>query len=161
MGSKKKRELITKEDQIGYIFGDPIETFPYTTNISELEIVRHYIFKFDEIRGTSWNMSKTQKATVLNCVTDSMMILWQVMKVPSIQRNLVKERVKRIICAADLLIGNGSACKNRDNPKFQEEQKLKFAAICDISASSTLLTPKTSTKKRKVEELVSTVIMES
>ena len=156
--SKSTKAIVTKEDQIGYIFGRALETLPnHGGFFSELEIVRHYIYHFDGIRGTSFHVKKGLRNNIVNTLIDSLISACQSQGFKTQQRTVIRDRVKKIIERADHLIVNGSACNFKSNEKFITETRLKFSKCCHIAIQedTPFLTPESSNKKRKTESLVS------
>ena len=157
--STKSQITVTKEDQISYIFGRPLDTLPNNDGkISELDIVRHYIYHFDGLRGTSYHVKKKLKLKILNSVINSFISACQSQGFVTQERGVIKERIKKIIAKADNLIENGSACKNKSNENFVEKTRNEFANYCQIVKlleNNLFPTPKSTAKKRKVEILVS------
>ena len=157
--SKSFQNIITKEDQIGFIFGKPLEVLPNGFGkFSEVDVVRHYIFKYDEIRGSSYHVKKKLKLNILNSVIDSFISACQSQGFVTQERGVIRERIKKIIAKADNLIENGSACKNKSNENFVEKTRNEFANYCQIVQqlpNNLFPTPKSTAKKRKVEILVS------
>ena len=145
---------------IGYIFGKPLETLPNDGGkFSELDIVRHYIYHFDGIRGTSFHVKQGLRNKIVNCLIDSLISTCQSQGFKTEERAVVRERVKKITGRADRLIENGSACNFKSSEKFVKETRLDFSKCCYISIQKTtpFLTPESSCKKRKTEYLVSLI----
>ena len=72
-----KNKIVTKEDQIGFIFGRPLDTLPEDGGkFSELDIVRHYIYHFDGIRGSSFHVKQGLRNKIVNCLIDSLLSTW-------------------------------------------------------------------------------------
>ena len=159
--SKSPKVIVTKEDQIGYIFGRALETLPnHGGKFFEVDIVRHYIYHFDGIRGSSFHVKKGVRNKIVNCLIDSVISACQSQGFKTQERTVIRDRVKRIIERADNFIVNGSACKNRSNEKFVAQTRLDFSQYCYVSVQSLpqenpFLTPVSSTQKRKTEFLVS------
>ena len=145
----------TKQGQIGFVFGSPLSDFTPDKTPSELDVVCHYIYKFDETRGTSYFIKKQSKEKVKDDVTENLISVWQSLGLESRSKKDVRKRVTKIIDRAEKLIDNGSAAKNRSNEVWINGQRQDFSQIVDISLLSNLFP--SSGSKRKSDELVSLV----
>ena len=68
---KSPRSPNSKQDQIGMVFGGPLDTFDTKQIPKKSDIVRFWMYKYDKFRGSSWGLNKSERDQVKKDVAKS------------------------------------------------------------------------------------------
>ena len=98
---KTPRKANSMQDKLSFLFGSPLETFDTTTKPSQCDIICKWIFEYDRLRSTNWNMKKTQKDHLIDILADEVMSVWKFQSLQVIPRENVKRKLRPVIAIAE------------------------------------------------------------
>ena len=91
----------SKFEGLGFILGKPIESFQPNVRPSKLDVLRLWMFKYDQKRGSNFRMTPTVKNQVVKEIASDLILVWKshddsakTIKEYSIQTKIKQEIVK-------------------------------------------------------------------
>ena len=140
-----ERKIMTKEENLGHIFGKPLDTFDQTRPPSMLDTVRLWMSIYDRTRKESptKNLSQNIKDNILMQVVEALTNVWL-----NLPREIgligeIKQTVKDIIKEAEKLI---KCWRKKDDKDWISGQQDRFKKVVDISPVKSR--PKKDTPKK-------------
>ena len=141
----------TKQELLGYVFGNAIQSFDNARPPKMYDIVRYWMHHYDQTRefqgiGADKKMSETLKDSVINDIVDNLILIWQNLSRSVDEKGYVKKTVKHVITEAAKF---EKLQKYKDNPDKIKEYFERFNKICNLA-------PATPTKKNSKPSVIST-----
>ena len=95
----------TKQELLGYVFGEAIQSFDPTGPPKMYDIVRYWMYYYDKTRrleglGADKKMSENLKDSVINHIVDTLILIWQNLSRSVDIKGYVKKTVKHVISEA-------------------------------------------------------------
>ena len=143
----------TKRELLGYIFDEPLENFNVTKPPTMGDVIRRWIFVYDQKRGDSKRISPTLKDELIDEIVVELINVWQNLSREVDVKKEVRRIVRQAIIDAEKLAKNLTKKDENDKAYVQHHQE-RFNVPCNIRPP----TPRKSNTKvsETVEEEVST-----
>ena len=68
---------ISKHESLEFILGEPIESFPPNVRPSKLHVLKLWMFKYDQNRGSKFRFTPTEKGKVLKEIVSDLISVWK------------------------------------------------------------------------------------
>ena len=93
----KKKTVSTKKDLLGYIFGDPLMSFDPTIIPSFSDLIRVWMYEYDETRGDKRQISAAIKNDIIEKVVDALIDNHKILSRPVGERREIKKLVNNAV----------------------------------------------------------------
>ena len=144
--------------KIEFVYGSPLEelnsNFP---KITDCDLIRYWTHIYDEYRGISRDMQKTDKHEVTKKVAKYLISLWESKSLETLCEKNVITKVSRVVNRVQEMIRLSTYENNRqDSQWISVEKNIVLSRGFDITNYSIVseVSPSVSGTKRKVEEMV-------
>ena len=74
-GPSPNKTPLSRQEAFSWIFGDPIKRFPNYMP-TKMQVIQRWMDVYDNIRGSSWKMSKEQKNLAFKNVVSELIANW-------------------------------------------------------------------------------------
>ena len=145
--------IITKQESLGYLFGDSISSLNPDLKPKLSDVVRLWIYHYDGLRGESFFFPQKQKNIVVSYVKDDIISLpvWKSESPVVWKDTTVRNYLVKLVNRAESFGTTHFQEKAKKNPVWFKEVNAEFDQVFDITRTS--LSDFQTPQKRKSDEL--------
>ena len=122
----------TKHESLEFVFGDPLESLDPNIKPTTFNVIKHWIYHYDGIRGSKRCMSDTDKHNVISKVVESIVSLPVYVSATLMSKPNLCRKLKRDIYGKNG-IGEWEALSRRKNDqKWIEDRRTDLNETYDI-----------------------------
>ena len=112
----------TLEEQLEFIFGKSTESFDPTKLPLQVDVIRRWINVYDKRRGTSRQLNKKQKGSIINEVLNELINLWISLSKDVCTKIYVRTILIKLTGEAQHYIKNTNRKEDKDWIKREKER---------------------------------------
>ena len=122
----------TKHESLEFVFGDPLESLDPNIKPTTFNVIKHWIYHYDGVRGSKRNMNEADKNDVISRVVDSIISLPVYVTATLMSRKTILKKLKRDIYGKDGIDGWIPLHRRKNDQEWIEDRRRDLNEVYDI-----------------------------